>query len=148
MPFRSKNLYYLQCMQMFCVSGLSQLALLYLHRRYFFEAVSDDSCEDINVCIFYVGKRVLAEPFGLLETQICIFCHCNLPIREHDGSTATSTILERPQSNNTYFLSLAAWIFCFHYSCNFYHQTTRQRVCRPCDGGPSKCVCRLPKWDR
>ncbi|KAG8805525.1 hypothetical protein FRC18_006659 [Serendipita sp. 400] len=35
------------CMQLFCVGGLKQMALLYLHRRFFFEAAADDTCQDI-----------------------------------------------------------------------------------------------------
>ncbi|KAG9055127.1 hypothetical protein FS842_003098 [Serendipita sp. 407] len=35
------------CMQLFCVGGMKQLALLYLHRRFFFEAAGDDTCQDI-----------------------------------------------------------------------------------------------------
>ncbi|KAG8834574.1 hypothetical protein FRC17_008243 [Serendipita sp. 399] len=35
------------CMQLFCVGGMKQLALLYLHRRFFFEAASDEASSDI-----------------------------------------------------------------------------------------------------
>jgi hypothetical protein len=37
-----------EAMQLFCVSGLKELALLYLHRRFLFEAASDDSCDDLS----------------------------------------------------------------------------------------------------
>jgi hypothetical protein len=37
-----------ECMQLFCVGGMKQLVLLYLHRRFLFEAVSDEQCADIS----------------------------------------------------------------------------------------------------
>lgn len=37
-----------ECLQLFCVGGMKELALLYLHRRFLFEAVSDDQCADIS----------------------------------------------------------------------------------------------------
>ncbi|CCA67206.1 hypothetical protein PIIN_01039 [Serendipita indica DSM 11827] len=36
-----------QCMQLFCVGGIKKLAILYLHRRFLFEAASDTSCADM-----------------------------------------------------------------------------------------------------
>jgi hypothetical protein len=37
-----------ECMQLFCVGGMKELILLYLHRRFLFEAVSDEQCADIS----------------------------------------------------------------------------------------------------
>jgi len=37
-----------ECMQLFCIGGMKQLILLYLHRRFLFEAISDEKCADIS----------------------------------------------------------------------------------------------------
>ena len=78
-----------ECMQLFCVGGMKELVLLYLHRRFLFIAVSDEQCDDISThryaysvnaglkaavamtrqtrgeFIIYVGAPHLIQPLGL-----------------------------------------------------------------------------------
>lgn len=47
-----------ECMQFFCIGGMRELVLTYLHRRYLFIAASDTSCEDMTKHRF--GYSVIA----------------------------------------------------------------------------------------
>lgn len=67
-----------ECMQLFCVGGMKQLVLLYMHRRFLFEAISDEQCADIsthkyaysvNACLkaaIAMVRQTRGEPFTIL----------------------------------------------------------------------------------
>lgn len=99
-----------ECMQLFCVGGMKQLILLYLHRRFLFEAISDEQCADIsthkyaysvNACLkaaIAMVRQTRGEPFISSYCASALILHHRL-------------VLERPKNVIQTFLRLAARIF-------------------------------------
>jgi hypothetical protein len=100
-----------ECMQVFCVGGMKQLVFLYLHRRFLFEAVSDDQCTDlrthkyaysVNACFeaaLAMTRQTRGKPFIYQLHSDLIF------------SIYLRPILERPEDVIQTFLHMATWVF-------------------------------------
>ncbi|KIM33543.1 hypothetical protein M408DRAFT_19816 [Serendipita vermifera MAFF 305830] len=84
-----------ECMQLFCVGGMKELILLYLHRRFLFEAVSDEQCTDLSLHKYSYSVNAAVKAAIAMTRQ-----------------TRGAPLLEGSQDGVPPLLYLDAWFLC------------------------------------
>jgi hypothetical protein len=102
-----------ECMQLFCVGGMKQLVLLYLHRRFLFEAVSDEQCADISThkYAYSVNACLKAAIAMVRQTRGASFISSYCGEALNFLSSYHRLVLERPKNVIQTLLRLATRVF-------------------------------------